>query len=92
MRRRDFLRVIPIGISTHWLCGCSGVGNLLSDSIDDGLITFGNLRVETLTSGLDTPWDIAWGPDDVIWVTERRGQFIASIPPGDMRRKLGLLG
>ncbi len=21
-----------------------------------------NLRVETLASGLDTPWDLAWGP------------------------------
>ena len=31
------------------------------------------LRVETLVSGLDTPWDLAWGPDGAIWVTERRG-------------------
>ena len=33
----------------------------------------GRLRVETLASGLDTPWDLAWGPDDFIWVTERSG-------------------
>lgn len=32
-----------------------------------------SLRVETLVSGLDTPWDLSWGPDDVIWMTERRG-------------------
>lgn len=32
------------------------------------------LRVETLVSGLDTPWDLAWGPDDRIWVTERPGR------------------
>lgn len=31
------------------------------------------LRVETLVSGLDTPWDLAWGPDGAIWVTERPG-------------------
>ena len=31
------------------------------------------LRVETLVSGLDTPWDLAWGPDGSIWVTERSG-------------------
>jgi len=29
--------------------------------------------VETLVSGLDTPWDLAWGPDGAIWVTERPG-------------------
>lgn len=32
------------------------------------------LRVETVTSGLDTPWDLAWGPDGAIWVTERPGR------------------
>lgn len=31
------------------------------------------LRVETFVSGLDTPWDLAWGPDGAIWVTERPG-------------------
>ena len=31
------------------------------------------LRVETFVSGLDTPWDLAWGPDGAMWVTERRG-------------------
>ena len=31
------------------------------------------LTVETVASGLDTPWDLAWGPDGVIWVTERPG-------------------
>ena len=33
----------------------------------------GRLRIETLASGLDTPWDLTWGPDDAIWVTERKG-------------------
>lgn len=33
------------------------------------------LRVETLVSGLDTPWDLAWGPDGLIWVTERGGRI-----------------
>ena len=32
-----------------------------------------SLRITTLASGLDTPWDLAWGPDGHIWVTERRG-------------------
>lgn len=33
-----------------------------------------DFRVETLVSGLDTPWDLAWGPDGRIWVTERPGR------------------
>ncbi|MDX1578309.1 MAG: PQQ-dependent sugar dehydrogenase [Gemmatimonadota bacterium] len=33
------------------------------------------LRVETLVGGLDTPWDLAWGPDDHLWVSERPGRI-----------------
>lgn len=31
--------------------------------------------------GLDSPWDMVWGPDDQIWVTERQGKRITSINP-----------
>ena len=73
MRRREFLKFISLGVATGWLSGCSGTENLLSDSIEDGTVVLGDLQAETLTSGLDTPWEIAWGPDDAIWVTERGG-------------------
>lgn len=32
------------------------------------------LEVDTLASGLDIPWEIIWGPDNFIWMTERRGR------------------
>lgn len=32
------------------------------------------LRVETIVTGLDTPWDLAWGLDGQLWVTERGGR------------------
>ncbi len=32
-----------------------------------------NLVVTTLASGFDTIWELAWGPDNFIWVTERGG-------------------
>ena len=31
--------------------------------------------VETLVSGLDTPWDLVWGPDGALWVSERPGRI-----------------
>lgn len=31
-------------------------------------------QVKTVASGLDTPWDMAWGPDGAMWVTERPGR------------------
>ena len=37
----------------------------------------GQTQVDTTTviSGLDIPWEILWGPDDMIWVTERFGRI-----------------
>lgn len=36
---------------------------------------------QTVISGLDTPWEIVWGPDDHLWITERFGR-ISRIHPG----------
>ena len=73
MRRREFLKLAPLSVLLQWLSGCSGVGDLFNDSVEDGQFALAGFRVDTLVSGLDTPWEIAWGPDDMIWVTERRG-------------------
>ena len=39
-------------------------------------ITIGTTEVDTTTiaSGLDTPWEILWGPENHIWITERYGR------------------
>lgn len=29
----------------------------------------------TIATGLDTPWEILWGPDDYLWITERFGRI-----------------
>lgn len=33
------------------------------------------LDTTTIITGLDIPWEIQWGPDDWIWVTERYGRL-----------------
>lgn len=45
-------------------------------SLAQSQITIGSttLQVDTLSSGLDIPWEILWGPDNFIWMTERRGR------------------
>ena len=37
--------------------------------------------MRVVTSGLDSPWEITWGPDDQLWVTERRGRRVLRIDP-----------
>ncbi|WP_171025723.1 PQQ-dependent sugar dehydrogenase [Hymenobacter jeollabukensis] len=39
------------------------------------------LTLSTLTSGLNTPWELLWGPDDFLWLTERGGR-ISRLDPG----------
>jgi glucose/arabinose dehydrogenase len=40
-------------------------------------LSLGETPIDTLTvaSNLDTPWEILWGPDDHIWITERYGRI-----------------
>src|SRR5689334_10550098 len=45
--------------------------------------------VTTLVSGLDTPWDLAWGPDNVIWVSERGGRISRVDPSSGARTTAG---
>lgn len=33
------------------------------------------LNTKVIATNLDTPWEILWGPDDFIWVTERHGKI-----------------
>lgn len=47
------------------------------------------LRVETVVAGLDTPWDLAWGPDGQIWVSERGGRISRLNPATGQRTTAG---
>ena len=38
------------------------------------------LTENELAIGIQVPWEIAWGPDDMIWVTEKRGQVLRIDP------------
>jgi glucose/arabinose dehydrogenase len=34
-----------------------------------------DFSITVVATGLDTPWDLAWGPDGMIWVSERGGRI-----------------
>ena len=40
-------------------------------------------EMTVLTTGLQGPWEITWGPDDFLWVTERVGGRIVRVDPSD---------
>ncbi len=51
--------------------------------------TNGSLRAEAIVAGLDTPWDLAWGPDGRIWVSERGGRISRVDPETGARTTAG---
>jgi glucose/arabinose dehydrogenase len=49
------------------------------------------VRVRTLASGLDTPWDIVLGPDGQLWVAERGGRISRIDPATGARTTAGTI-
>ncbi len=49
-----------------------------TDSVVRGTKHFGE---RVLISGLAGPWEVTWGPDDRLWVTERTGKRVSRIDP-----------
>ncbi|NLG08726.1 MAG: quinoprotein glucose dehydrogenase [Deinococcales bacterium] len=43
----------------------------------------GEFATREVVSGLEMPWEIAWGPDDRLWVTEREAGRVIRVDPQD---------
>ena len=86
--RRPFLLALLLALASSALvmaCDSGTIGPVdagADDEPDPPSPGVTNLQVETLVSGLDTPWDLAWGPDGAIWFTERAGRVSRVDPSG----------
>jgi PQQ-dependent dehydrogenase (s-GDH family) len=47
-------------------------------------------RRSVLVSGLGGPWEITWGPDNMLWVTERTGKRVTRIDPASGKRSVAI--
>jgi PQQ-dependent dehydrogenase (s-GDH family) len=45
-----------------------------------------SFAMRVVSKGLDGPWELTWGPDQQLWVTERRGRRIVRVNPADGSR------
>jgi PQQ-dependent dehydrogenase (s-GDH family) len=43
-----------------------------------------------VTSGLESPWEVTWGPDGFLWITERVGKRITRVNPADGSRAVAV--
>jgi PQQ-dependent dehydrogenase (s-GDH family) len=43
-----------------------------------------------IVSGLANPWELAWGPDGMLWVTERSGKRVTRVHPATGARRVAV--
>src|ERR1700753_241831 len=53
------------------------------DSPDSVLRESKRFRKSVVVSGLAGQWELTWGPDDMLWVTERTGKRITRVDPSN---------
>lgn len=51
------------------------------EPVEEGDASLFSSRV--LTTGLAEPWEMVWGPDDFLWLTERAGGRVIKVNPHD---------
>ena len=57
------------------------------DSVLQGTKQF---RKNVVVSGLAGPWELTWGPDNKLWVTERTGKRVTRIDPASGERNIAI--
>jgi glucose/arabinose dehydrogenase len=49
--------------------------NILPENSVARPLTGNDISAKVLVSNLSNPWEILWGPDDFIWITEKKGRI-----------------
>src|SRR3954468_8720684 len=77
---------MPIHTTVHSFVATLAVaGMAIGDCSQVATPTTEDFSITTLATGLTTPWDMEWGPDSMIWVSERGGH-ISRVDPASGRR------
>jgi len=57
------------------------------DSVQRGTKQFSK---RVVTAGLAAPWEITWGPDNMLWVTERTGKQVTRVNPATGEKNVAI--
>lgn len=81
-RVRGFVLVMAVlGLMVSTSATATAAEQSATDSRQQGIRVNEPFTVKVLTDGLDFPWEMLWGPDDMLWVTERHGLRITRVDP-----------
>ena len=79
-------RIVAFALAALMLGG-SALAQDLPSSVVPGKQQF---DMKILATGFASPWEITWGPDDFLWVTERTGGRIVRVDPKDGSQHLAI--
>ena len=83
IRYSTFVTIVVTGIAFSGLV-------LAQDSPDSVLRGTKQFSKRVVTSGLAGPWELTWGPDSKLWVTERTGKRVVRIDPASGERSVAI--
>jgi len=49
-----------------------------------------SFRTRVVATGFSSPWEVAWGPDGFLWITERVGKRVVRVNPADGSRSVAV--
>ena len=49
-----------------------------------------SFSMRVVTEGLEAPWEVTWGPDGFLWITERVGKRVVRVDPASGARSVAL--
>lgn len=85
MSNRSLAPCTVVLMSIAWV-GPAAAQNAADASIPAGEAFSGRV----LATGLEYPWEVTWGPDDQLWVTERAGKRVTRIDPETGEKKVAI--
>ena len=86
MRLRDLVKSLVVVVGLGFFAGLAGAQDG-PESVWPGTKQF-SMRV--VATGLEAPWEITWGPDGMLWVTERMGKRIVRVDPASGEKRVAV--
>ena len=69
LKKSSWILIMSLSVSCTQ---CQNTGNKPNNTLAPGSVA---LKDSVLVQGLNYPWEILWGPDNFIWMTERGGKI-----------------
>src|SRR5688572_14682248 len=84
------MRTVPVRRLSVLLLPAMAVALAAQSPRDRHVVGPEPFTMRVVASDLGNPWDLAWGPDGQLWVTERTGSRVTRLDPTDGSRRIAL--